>query len=67
MKMEFIIDIREVYTTSVEVEADSFAEAVRKVKEGEGTYLDNTLSYSHTLDHDTWKGYDDKGEFYDTL
>jgi len=52
--MKYIVTIREVHTQMVEVEADCQESAVRAVQEGEGTYLDNTLEYSHSLAPDTW-------------
>lgn len=52
---KFIVDVREVHVQSVEVEAADSQDALERVKEGEGTYLDGALEYSHTLDSDTWK------------
>lgn len=51
---KFIVNIREVHTQMVEVEAEDKKDAKIKVAQGEGTYLDNTLEYSHTLNKSTW-------------
>jgi len=42
--------VPEVHYCKVEVDADSPSEAIRKVNDGDGEYLDNTTEYSHTLD-----------------
>jgi hypothetical protein len=42
--------VPEVHYGKVEVDADSPSEAIRKVNDGDGAYLDNTTEYSHTLD-----------------
>jgi len=52
--MKFIVSIREVHIQAVEIEADTKEEAVEKVKEGEGEYLEDGLDYSHTLDSEFW-------------
>lgn len=46
----FIVKVPEVWYQDVRIEADSGAEAVGLVEQGEGEYLDNRLEYSHTLD-----------------
>ena len=48
----YIVGVREVHVSHMEVEANSPEEAVKKVVEGEGeeTYLE----YSHPLDKDLW-------------
>ena len=51
---KFLVNVREVYTQMVLVEADNTDEAKTKVAKGDGTYLDNTLEYSHTLDQALW-------------
>lgn len=51
---KFIVTIQEVWTQLVEVEASSEEEAIDKVVDGEGYYIDNALEYSHTLDRAFW-------------
>jgi hypothetical protein len=52
--MTFIVSVREVHVQDVKVSADSEDDAKDKVEEGEGEYLDNTLTYSHSLEPETW-------------
>ena len=49
-----IVSVREVHIQKVRIEADTDEEAIAKVKDGEGEFDDNDLSYSHCLDSDTW-------------
>lgn len=51
---EYIVGVREVHVQQVKVKANNPKEAIRKVSEGEGLYLDNKIEYSHTLDPSTW-------------
>jgi hypothetical protein len=50
----YLVTIREVHTQMVEVDAADADAAKEAVRDGGGTYLDNTLEYSHTLDPETW-------------
>lgn len=50
----FEVYVREVHVQQVNVEAASKEEAMQKVADGEGTYVDNSLQYSHCCDTDTW-------------
>ena len=52
---KYRVYVREVHVQTVEVEADSMEDAIRKVEEDDDVNLvDNTLAYSHLLDADTW-------------
>jgi len=50
----FIVNVREVHVQGVEIKAKNKKEAITKVENGEGEYLNNHLDYSHTLEIDTW-------------
>jgi len=50
----YLVGVREVHVQQVRVNAKSGAEAIKKVADGEGDYLDDMLEYSHTSDTDTW-------------
>ena len=54
--MKYLINVREVHTQMVQIEAESKEEAIQLVKEGsmKAIYLDGTLEFSHTLGTDTW-------------
>jgi hypothetical protein len=49
----YIIEVPEVHYQQVRVEADSPEEALAKVREGDGDYLE--AEYSHILDFDLSK------------
>ena len=51
---QFIVSVREVHIQGVKLEAKNREEAIRRVRLGEGLYLDNCLEYSHTLDPESW-------------
>ena len=53
---KFIVKMREVWTQDVEIEADSKEDAIQRVSEGEGEYVQNNNSpeYSHTSDIENW-------------
>lgn len=51
---KYLVDVREVWTQTVEIEAPGPEEAIAAVQEGGGDYLDDSLEYSHTLDSDGW-------------
>jgi hypothetical protein len=65
----FIVEVREVWTNHVKVEADSPEEALKKVEAG---VKDGELEYSHTLDTVDWtmgeydEGYKDQLDWYET-
>ncbi len=50
---KYLVEVPEVHKQIVEIEADSHADARRRVEEGEGEYFDQT-EYSRTFDPDTW-------------
>jgi len=47
---EYTVEVPEVWYQSVSIEANSEEEAKKLVMSGEGTILDSSLEYSHTLD-----------------
>jgi hypothetical protein len=52
---KYIITVHEVWTQKIEIEVNGTQlDAVEKVAEGEGTYLDDTLEYSYTLPSEYW-------------
>jgi hypothetical protein len=51
-KMRFLVGVREVHVSTVEVEAESPEEAMRLVQDGDGEEI--MREYSHTLDPDLW-------------
>lgn len=44
----FIVDVQELWTQAVRVEADSKEEAIDKVLNGEGDFIDDTFEYRET-------------------
>lgn len=52
--MRYIVEVKEVWTQPVEVEASSPEEAKEKVQRGEGTVLEDRFEFSHTLDAEHW-------------
>ena len=50
----YVVSVREVHVQQIEVQAKSEGDAIEKVAHGEGTPLDDTLEFSHTLDTATW-------------
>ena len=52
--MLYMVNMREVHIQPVRIEASSSEEAIEKVKEGEGEYVDNALEYNHTLSSEYW-------------
>lgn len=50
----FIVNLREVHIQPVKIKAKNEQDAIKKVKQGQGDYLEGMLEYSHTLDSDTW-------------
>lgn len=50
----FVLAVREVWVQLFEIEAESKEDAKTRVHRGEGTAVDNSLEYSHTLDPETW-------------
>ena len=51
---KFIVYTRETWVQGVAIEAENKLEAIAKVADGEGEYLDNTLEYSDTRDKSEW-------------
>lgn len=51
-KMRFLVGVREVHVSTMEIEAESPEEAMRLVKDGAGREV--MCEYSHTLDPDLW-------------
>lgn len=53
--MKFIVMVREVHIQMVEVDgATSETDAIKRVSQGEGSAIDNTLEFSHRLNAETW-------------
>ena len=52
--MRYIVEVKEVWTQPVEIEASSSEEAKKKVQQGEGTVLEDRFEFSHTLDPEYW-------------
>jgi hypothetical protein len=50
----FYVVTREVWTQTVEVEAETQEEAIEKVARDQGNLLDDGLEYSHRMDSSTW-------------
>jgi len=50
----YTVWIKEVWSVPIEVDASSPEEAIRKAREGDGTYLYEDRRYSHSLDENTW-------------
>lgn len=46
--------VREIWIQKVEIEAENAGEAIEKVADGDGEYLDNALEYADTMASDTW-------------
>lgn len=51
---KYIVLVREVHISPVEIEAKNADEAIDLVREGEGETIYEALEYSHTMDFDTW-------------
>lgn len=51
--MRFVVLVKEVHTSHMEIDADSKEEAIEKVAGGEGGEIYE--EYSHTLDTDQWE------------
>jgi hypothetical protein len=51
--MRFVVLVKEVHTSHMEIHADSKEEAIEKVANGEGEEVHE--EYSHTLDTDEWE------------
>lgn len=50
----FIVGVREVHIQPIEVEAEDYKDAVRKIEDGQGKVLEDELRYSHTLENEYW-------------
>lgn len=48
------VEVREVWVQAYEVEAETAAEAVAKIKGGTAQPLENDFQYSHHLPTETW-------------
>jgi hypothetical protein len=46
---KYIVKVPEIWMQDVEVEAESADDAIQRVADGEGNYLDDTHDYSHTV------------------
>lgn len=53
--MKYIVERPELYYQSIEVEADSPEQAIQRANDEEGVELEDSFSYSHTLDFNYWK------------
>ena len=51
---EYMVNVREVHVQQVKIRADSPEQAIQKVQQGEGQWLNDGLEYSHTLDPENW-------------
>ena len=51
---EYTVGKREVFVQYVQVLAENEADALNKVENGGGEYLDNQIEYSHDLPVNTW-------------
>lgn len=49
------VEVPEVWYQTVEIEAESPVHAIERVKDGDGDYLDDRLTYSHTLEGGEFK------------
>lgn len=56
---KYIVQVREVHVQDVDVKASCPDDAIFRVCQGEGDYLDNRLEYSYTLDSETWKVFEE--------
>jgi len=52
---KFMVEVREVHVQQVVIEAKDYADAIKRIQDGEGYYVNDSLEYSHTLDPDTWR------------
>lgn len=50
----FIVQVREVHIQMKRITATSPDEACKRVHDGQGEDIDNSLEYSHTLSPETW-------------
>lgn len=50
MSKTYVVSVPEVWFQKVRIVANSPSEAIDKIDNGGGEYLDNELSYSHTLE-----------------
>lgn len=48
------VEVPELWYQTVRIEADSYAEALQAVIDGDGEYLDGQLEYSHTAESHMW-------------
>ena len=62
---KFTVEVKEVWSRSFEVEADTPDEAREKANEiVESTVEGENFEYSHTLDPDDWTVRDEQGNFH---
>lgn len=54
---KYIVNVKEIVIQQVEIEADSKEDAIMKVREGDGNYLDPPESIE-TLDPEDWSVYE---------
>lgn len=57
--MKYLVYVKEIHTQIVAIEATSEAEALEKVREGDGEYASSTVC-EETLDTDEWTVEEDK-------
>lgn len=50
----FIVLVKEVHIQPVKIKAMNKNDAIRRVNEDAGEYLEEGIEYSHTLDTETW-------------
>ena len=51
----YVVLVREVWIQGVRIEAASPEEALRRVADGDGEYLEDRFEYSHTLGPECWQ------------
>lgn len=50
----YLVSVMEQWSQRVLIEAESPKQAIERVREGDGEYLNNSLEHVSTLDTETW-------------
>lgn len=53
-KKTYIVFVKEIHQTQIQVEADDKFEALGRAMNGDGIWVDNTTEFIETLDMDHW-------------
>lgn len=53
-EQDYIVSVKEVYIESLKVKASSKKEAIKKIENGEGEFINDSLQFSHTLSPRNW-------------